>query len=340
MQCIAGKSILTGGRPVFNASPKVVSMWRYQAWYCGRSGPVAALPRNARSTTENRVSPLPRVLRGSTATKPSTSKSRRFALEWQNPSGKQPMFRDRPLTCLFIVATICVDLVLMTIESDRGLLLSLKAGLVLGQLAALAIWSVRGQQNRLARMSCLILTTGLLTYLIDTQSEKSLWMAFNAGYVCWTIFVTLVGDMIRYRLREKSSDKNSTNPWRVPLIEFFGWTTVVAIISFGARHMDIDFLREGDNLRIFIAVLAVPTCMTLFARRDLYDLLAFKAIALALVIAMTVVYLAKTEGKGKDVVIFQSVYLVMCLPILGMDEVRSHAKNARTEKPQLFNPQD
>ncbi len=276
------------------------------------------------------------------------------------------MFRDRPLTWLFVAATICVDWVLMTLENDRDLLLSLKVGLVLGQLAALAIWSVRGDRkapprsvvevpsgrenlnnravleravHRLARVACLILATGLLTYLIDAKTEKSTWIAFNAAYVFWTIFVTLLSDAIRKQLRKRSSENILVPPWRVPLIEFFGWTTVIAIISFGARHMNFDFLRQGNDGRIFIAVLAVPTCMTLFARRDLYDLLAFKAITLALVIIMAVLTLAKTEGGGKEVVAFQSAYLVMCLPILGMDDIRSRKKNARTEKPQLFDPQ-
>ncbi len=259
------------------------------------------------------------------------------------------MFRDRPLTWLFIAATIAVDLVLVVVESDQGLISSVKIGLVLGQLAALAIWSVRGQMNRLARISCLILAAGLLTYLIDAIPDpKSIWLAFNTGYVVWIIFVTLVGDFIRYRLRKKSEGESPVNRWQVPLIEFFGWTTLVAIISFGARHMDFDFLRQKDALETIGLLLVVPTYMTLFTRHDLNDLRAIKVLLLALVIMAASVYVARAKNEAEYAVVFQSVYLLLCMPILEL-EARSRTKTEnestpqqtpRTAKPQLFDPQD
>jgi len=252
------------------------------------------------------------------------------------------MFRDRPLTWLFIAATICVDLVLMVVESDRGLLLTFKAGLVLGQLAALAIWSVRGQQNRLARMSCLILATGLLTYLIDTETEKPMWIAFNTGYVCWIIFATLAGDLIRSRFRKAPADEDSKKRWQVPLIEFFGWTTLVAIISFGARYMDFDFLH-WDHLELIVLLLAVPTCMTQFTKRDLSNVRVIKTIVLAIVVITTAIYMAKIEapeGTAEYVIIFQSAYLILWMLVLSMDDARSRARGTQKSLPKLFNPQD
>ena len=138
--------------------------------------------------------------------------------------------------------------------------------------------------------------------------------------------VTMAVDFIRYRLRDKSADDIPIDRWRVPLIEFFGWTTVVAIISFGARHMDFDFLRNGDSLGIIIAVLAVPTCMTLFTRRDLCDLRAIKAIVLTIIIIIASVYVSKTEDKGKYAIVIQSAYLVLWMPVLSMDGVLSREK--------------
>jgi len=260
------------------------------------------------------------------------------------------MFRDQPLTGLFIAATIAVDLVLMTVESDQGIISSAKMGLVLGQLAALAIWSVRGRLNRLARISYLILATGLLTYLIDgIPDSKPIWLAFNAGYVLWTISVTLVGDIIRYRLGEKAAGNNSSQHWQVPLIEFFGWTTVVAIISFGARHMDFAFLRQSAALETIAVLLAVPTYMTLFTRRDLNDLRAIKVLLLAIVIMGVSIYVAKTKNEAEYAVVFQSAYLVLCMPILGMDSAQLRTKSTEeslpqqrsgAEQPQLFDPQE
>ena len=259
------------------------------------------------------------------------------------------MFRDRPLTWLFIAATIAVDLVLMVVESDQGLISSVKIGLVLGQLAALAIWSVRGHLNRLARISCLILATGLLTYLIDAiPDSKSIWLAFNTGYVFWIILVALTGDLICYRLRKKLGAESSKNRWRVPLIEFFGWTTVVAIISFGARHMDFDFLRQKDAIETIALLLVVPTYMTLFTRHDLNDLRAIKVLLLALVIMAASVYVARAKNEAEYAVVFQSAYLLLCMPILELEALsRTKTENestpqqtARPTQPKLFDPQD
>ena len=256
------------------------------------------------------------------------------------------MFRDRPLTWLYIAATVCVDLVLMVAESDQGLVSSVKAGLVLGQLAALAIWSVRGPQHRLARISCLVVVTGLLTYLIDAIPDpKPICLAFHTGYVIWIAFVTLVGDAIRYRLRKRGEDESSVYRWRVPLIEFFGWTTVVAIISFGARYMDFHYFH-WKNLELFVVLLMVPTCMTLFIRRDLVAPRSIKSILLALIF-LAAIYFAKNVGEYT--VISQGAYLVLWMPVLSMEAARSRKESEqeftpqqtpRTAKPQLFDPQD
>jgi len=251
------------------------------------------------------------------------------------------MFRDRPLIWLFIAATIAVDLVLMVVESDQGFISSMKIGLVLGQLAALAIWSVRGQMNRLGRISCLLLVTALLTYLIDAIPDlKPNWLAFNSGYVAWIISVALIGDFVRFLLRKKTGVDRPANPWQVPLIEFFGWTTVVAIISFGARHMDFAFFRQKDALEIITLLLIVPTYMTLFTHKDLNDLRAIKVIFLAIVIMAASIYVAQAKEEAKYAVVFQSAYLVFCMPILSMSAGPAREKNARPATPQLFNPQD
>ncbi len=265
------------------------------------------------------------------------------------------MFRDRPLTWLFIAATIVVDFVLMTIQSDQDFLASVKIGLLLGQLAALAIWSVRGQQHRLARASCLVVVTGLLTYVLDTKlAVRSTWLAFSSGYVLWIISVTLTSDVIRCRLREKHENEKPSNRWQVSLVELFGWTTVFAIICFGARLMNFGFLQWDsmefwESIGFISRLLVVPTCMTLFTHRDLSDLRIAKILVLAIVI-ITSVCVTKSEYIGEYAVIFQIVYLVLWMPVLSMDGAqKKHVaclqgsmpqQSARAENPQLFNPQD
>ncbi len=258
------------------------------------------------------------------------------------------MFRDRPLTWLFIAATIAVDLVLMVMaEGDRGFIFGVQIFFVFGQLSALAIWSVRGQLHRLARASCLVVATGLLTSLISVNGElsKSIFLTLCSGFVGWTVFVTLVGDIIRIRLQRKGESESPPHRWQVPLIEFFGWTTVVAIISFGASHMDLVVFQRLQWDRV-IVLFAVPTCMSIFTRRDLSDFRVVEAIALSIAIMFAVIFVPGADDSIVYVVIFQCVYLVLWRLVLSMDAAQSLAIKkpeslpGTAQEPKLFDSQD
>lgn len=259
------------------------------------------------------------------------------------------MFRERPLTWLFVVATVAVDMIIGAIERTPGLTESLKVGFVLSQLAALAMWSVRGRMHRLARMSCLVLATGMLTYLIDIDgSEKSIWTAFNSMYVFWIVVVTSVSDALSYRLRKGTVSRVVENRWQVPLIEFFGWTIFVAIISFAARHMDFRFLDQSGT-GLVVSLLAVPTCIAVFVRQDLRDLWTWRAIVLLSICVTAGFYTAKEQPAGEYAILMQSAYLGLWLAVLAMDELQSKVRRVReglietreqNDAPQLFHPQD
>ena len=258
------------------------------------------------------------------------------------------MLSERPLIWLFILATITVDLVLMTVETTHGAWSALKLGLVLGQLAALAIWTVRSRLHRLTRISCLVLTAGLLPYLIDVyQGPTSTWMAFYSGYAFLIILVTIASDLMRYQLRDKSRSEDSVRRWQIPLIEFFGWTIVVAMISFAARHMDFTFLRQ-ETLQIVMALVAVPVLLSLCIRRDLRDLRAFSAMAIALVTCIAAYCVSDAAELGEYVILVQVAFLILWMALLGMDDMMFYAKsqrkplqelNAIVDKPRLFDPQ-
>jgi len=258
------------------------------------------------------------------------------------------MFRDRPLTWLFVIATVVVDVVMAATDKGSGTSVA-RLGFVIGQLAALAIWSVRGEIHRLGRVSCLIVVVGSIAFLIEVSSESAdVWVAFYAGYVFVIALATLLGNLV-WRTFEGNKSESSSKQWKIPLIEFFGWTTVVAIICFGARHMDFGFLIQGDSLLIVTALLTVPVSTALLIRHDLRDLRAVSAFVIVLAAIISAVYLSQNNKSGAIAIFVQTVYLSLWLAVLGMDKVKADVRTMHeslqevtppASQPKLFNPQD
>jgi hypothetical protein len=235
------------------------------------------------------------------------------------------MFRERPISGLFLIATLIVDLVLLTITSADSLAAMIKLGLVLGQLAALAVGAVRGQSHRLARISFLVVGTGLLTYLVvDGSRQQGVWLAFNTLYVVGIVLVTGITDVMRYRFGMNSVKRYTKEHWRVPLIEFFGWTIAVAIISFGARYMEFVFLTE-EVLLIVLAFVCTPFLMALLVWRDLRDLHRNGALLILVTALVAAAYLTSRRPTAWAVTMAQTGYLTLWLATLGMDDVRSQS---------------
>ena len=239
------------------------------------------------------------------------------------------MFRDRPLTWLFIIATVAIDLVLILIDDKSDLIQSFTVGYVLGQLAALSIWSIRGTQHRLARASIAIIATGLLSFTIEIDGgNEPIWMAFYTLYVALVMFFSLASNCSRYLLLKKSEDEELRTRLRIPLIEFFGWTVVVAIVSFGARHMDFGFLRP-DVLITIVSLLAVPACMAVFVHSDLREMSKLRAVGFICVGIAAAVAMSSEHVTGEYAVFVQGAYLTAWLAVVGMDNLRQEACLAR-----------
>jgi hypothetical protein len=171
------------------------------------------------------------------------------------------MPHSRLLTGLFIVASVVVDFVLLAAawgNPDVYHYHALLEGIALGQVGALAIWTVTGRIHRLVRGTCLVLATGLLALV--TQGEQtwyfSRWLALLA---CYAIIVVAVLALVEFARRAVASRQGEEEAIRTPLIELFGWTIVVAIASFGARYMNFQVLENGlAQLPTTLAILAVP----------------------------------------------------------------------------------
>lgn len=241
------------------------------------------------------------------------------------------MFRERPITGLFLTATIIVDFVLITITSDQDLAAMTKLGLVLGQLAALAIWAVRGESHRLARVSSLVVVTGLLTYIVGIEPRQhGVWLAFNTLYVLSIVLAAGITDSMRFRLGMDSVKRYSKEHWQIPLIEFFGWTIAVAIVSFGARQMEFVFLTPRIYF-IVVAFVSIPFLMAVLVWRDLRDLGRIGALLILITAVLAATYLTSRRPAGWAVTMAQTGYLTLWLAALGMDAVRSHSAQLESD---------
>jgi hypothetical protein len=64
-----------------------------------------------------------------------------------------------------------------------------------------------------------------------------------AAYALVVVVTSLAIVWLRAQVRIRFAGDRETAPLKIPLIEFFGWTIVVAIASFGARHMNLSVLK-------------------------------------------------------------------------------------------------
>ncbi len=179
------------------------------------------------------------------------------------------MFRNRLLSWLFLTASVVLDFALLAAamtSRDTFRFQALLEGLSLGQVGAVAIWTVTGRVHRLARGACLILATGLLA-LLAIRGEPwrfQEWLALLATYAVIVMAAVASITIVRRIARSKREQHETL---QAPLIELFGWTIVAAIASFGARFMDFQVLELGlPRLPIALTLLAIPVIAELLHR--------------------------------------------------------------------------
>ena len=236
------------------------------------------------------------------------------------------MASGRPLIQLFLMATLALDLVFSIANEVSDFVSIMKLGLILGQLAALAIWAIRGHMHRLARISCLVVAVGLLTSMIDIDpSPKSIWVTFHAVYALLVVMGTGLCDYVGHRIGDDNQDGPSARRWQVSLIECFGWTIVVAMISYGVRDMNFGFFHL-NNVVLLAALLAVPICVPLFFQRNVCEMKPMRVVVWVLIsiVAAIVVGNRAPVEFGSFVVLFQLVYLVLWIAVQYMDNTQQH----------------
>ncbi len=161
------------------------------------------------------------------------------------------MFRDRPLTWLFIAATICVDIAIAIGSSDA--LASLwQWGFCLGQSAVLGSWLVVGTRHRLERGALFVVAQLMLATVLSNGSLVA-WgrmLAPSALYGTMAALGVFVGKICFFRFRV-TRDANRSYVLRYSLMELFGWTVVVAIAAAALRHGRLITMFQIPELLLF-----------------------------------------------------------------------------------------
>lgn len=223
------------------------------------------------------------------------------------------MFQQRPLTWLFILATSVVDVVL--VSTDAGKVdppTALKIGFMLGQLGVLALWCVNGNCHRLSRAGLIVLATAVVAYFSDfMMGPLSQRLAIYFFYVGSIIAISLISQLFMARYRN----------WQMPLIEMFGWTIVVALVSYCIRYMQFDFLENNTAQLVLFSFLALPIVFAISCPKDIRDLgLTTSFFSLAAITASAIYLSTRAQGAGTYITVAQALYFFAYLLISYFDK--------------------
>lgn len=180
------------------------------------------------------------------------------------------MFRDRPLTWLFIAATMLLDVVIACGDEKQTpfLVASLLFGFTLGQVLVLGAWLAVGKLHRLTRGALFVGGQVSLVLVVDSWKRevpffdlsKEAVTLFSFLSVC--TFCTVV--FFRYVFKRFSNKEGNSKKFQFPLIELFGWMIVVALASLVIRGAEyVQLITDPTNIIEFLGTAIVATIIVM-----------------------------------------------------------------------------
>jgi len=238
-------------------------------------------------------------------------------------------FRQRPLTWLFLIATVCLDLLLLAAEADNTL-----GAMMFGQSFMVGGWLVLGTAHRLLRAAVFlaaVLGMSTLTAYHFHEPYFSYDRAWGISIVMVSVLagsaavMTLLWNALLNRMSGALNYDAPNARWQFPVIELFGWTIVVAIASATMRFAT--FEAAGDNIGGFVATMifagVAALLMALFAplraRRGVGSMV-LAALAVAAMFAMLPVFVPRFSGKDVAIVAGSYVYVVLWIAVQRLDD--------------------
>lgn len=265
------------------------------------------------------------------------------------------MPRDYPLTWLFIIATVCVDIAVL-FSTSAGSVSSAETGLrfyvwnyaIPAQFSCLAVWAVFGKTHRLAKAAWVTLACGLLLTLTWYTVEPS-FRVETISFSFIQFFVVFAGVGLLRICRVGQHLLESAEPFRFSLVEIFGWTMIVALWAFALRFAGVNFIID-TYWWVWIATAAVaPLLITpiLFANLSL----GARPFALLAVYLFTLI--AYAIGKrfmdgpmplwALSMAVTQITYISAWWAVVRADEVmqeRRAVSKVSREKLKVFDPHE
>jgi len=245
------------------------------------------------------------------------------------------MFRDRPLTWLFVIATVCVDLVWLatTSEDDFGINTAFGSslffrfcavGCFLAQSCVFAIQTIFAVSRKLTQASILVAGNFSLAFVSypGFVYETGSWHTYFFLHAIQVIAVTSIARLLQIR-RDKQP---MVGVWQISLIEMFGWTTVVAIVSYGFRYMDFSDLNLTSCMVIAFPSIALnlATIWGLSTRSRVSRALRAASpffVAFIVIVLLDIFILAGSPGLEQALALFGAYagYLCAWVVIRGID---------------------
>ena len=251
------------------------------------------------------------------------------------------MFSNRPLTWLFVAATISVDLVLFGFaEIDGAEEKYAVLGFVIGQIAVMGIWSIRGTWHRLLRISVYVISIWLLQFVIEPSREL---FAYMFVYGIAIAIASILVEIFRLFSNHNSTETDRSSRLRFPIIEFFGWTIVLAFVCLGYRAADFSaMIAHSEWWTDLFLLLILPLLLICLTQKDLRDLSIGKAVLLLGVFLAAEWYLVKYY-EVYLLLVGQAAYLLLWLVVLTLDNIRFEAMQIESQLiedfPKLHNSQ-
>jgi len=260
------------------------------------------------------------------------------------------MFRDRPLTWLFVIATVCVDVV------GQLLFDSIQFWLAFGQLSAVAIWLVMGKVHRLARFGVFL---AVISFVAGRSSNPGDWIFpenfFLTMLVVYTVCVVLAVCPIvffRFWIRSRKQTVGRKNPWQFPLIELFGWTIIVAYASFACRFLNLESIWHLEIFQFVSLIIPKAILAAIFLENTNpvgHWLRVVKFVCALLIWILCILLFGILSDSASELVALLAVsggYLVAWSTVRTLDQripdMREllQEENLHANEPKLFNPQD
>lgn len=244
------------------------------------------------------------------------------------------IFGERPVTWLYLTATVVLSCTILNSrpELQADLPSRTVAGVVIAQLFVLGAYAVVGRSHRLARGAAFVCGASVIAMALGglLGHDPRIW----AAAVLLQSSAAAGAAAVRFTANRYLQPSRGVTGFRFPLIEFFGWTIVVAIGALVVKEGPYaDMLTSSETTRwlipAFLAGIAVALSLMggtgRFATHQSARLTQGAAVSLLLLAALIAWQLP--GNREKSVLLSAVLYTLLftiCLAIDGARRAEPH----------------